>query len=63
MLEKESLPSVVPPSLGLPLPPLVLIFGVSANCGHPFALRKVRFFSAVHVPPRHKGIPLDGGTP
>ena len=25
MLEKESLPSVVPPSLGLPLPPLVLI--------------------------------------
>lgn len=37
MLEKESLPSVVPPSLGLPLPPLLaLIFGVSANCGHPF---------------------------
>jgi hypothetical protein len=36
VLEKESLPSVVPPSLGLPLPPLVLIFGASANCGRPF---------------------------
>lgn len=37
MLEKESLPSVVPPPLGLPLPPPVLIFGASANCGRPFA--------------------------